>query len=107
MASWASPMGSQRCAAHLARDREPLDYRTAQKAIHPRQKEVGRTLRRRTELRDHMLKEPDEHIRELRADEADAITPATRPDYDPFIAFARASGLRLRECRDVAPSRSG
>ena len=48
--------------------------------------------------RDHMLKEPDEHIRELRADEADAITLATRPYYDPFIAFARASGLRLREC---------
>jgi integrase len=46
----------------------------------------------------HMLKEPDEHVRELRADEADAITLATRPDYEPFIAFARATGLRLREC---------
>lgn len=46
----------------------------------------------------HMLEEPDEHVRELRAEEADAITLATRPDYEPFIAFARATGLRLREC---------
>ena len=48
--------------------------------------------------REHMLPEPIEHVRELRPEEADAITLATRADYEPFIAFARATGLRLREC---------
>lgn len=37
-------------------------------------------------------------MRELRGDEADKLTLATRADYAPFFAFARASGLRLREC---------
>ena len=46
----------------------------------------------------YMLPEVDEHVRELRTDEADALMLATRPDYSPFIAFARATGLRLREC---------
>jgi integrase len=46
----------------------------------------------------HMLKESEEHVRELRADEAEALRQATRPDYMPFMAFARATGLRLREC---------
>ena len=37
-------------------------------------------------------------MRELRGDEADALALAVRPDYAPFFAFARASGIRLREC---------
>jgi integrase len=48
--------------------------------------------------REHMLPEEEEHVRELRADEADKLTLATRHDYAPFFAFARATGLRLREC---------
>ncbi len=46
----------------------------------------------------HMLPEADERVRELRGDEADKLTLATRNDYAPFFAFARATGLRLREC---------
>ena len=48
--------------------------------------------------REHMLPESEEHVRELHADEANAITLAIRTDYAPFLAFARATGLRLREC---------
>src|SRR3990172_8165063 len=45
-----------------------------------------------------MLPEADEHVRELHDDEANKLTLATRHDYGPFFAFARATGLRLREC---------
>lgn len=46
----------------------------------------------------HWLAEPQERVRELVGDEADRIEAATRDDYGPFFAFARASGLRLKEC---------
>jgi len=46
----------------------------------------------------HMLPVPDERVRELSDDEADRLDAATRDDYAPFFAFARASGLRLNEC---------
>jgi len=48
--------------------------------------------------RNHRLKEPDEHVRELMADEGARIDRAMRADYEPFFRFARASGARLREC---------
>jgi integrase len=46
----------------------------------------------------HMLKEPQERVRELRVDEADKLEDAIRSDYWPFLDFARASGQRLKEC---------
>jgi integrase len=46
----------------------------------------------------HWLPEPQECGRELASDEADRLEAATRDDYAPFFAFARASGLRLNEC---------
>jgi integrase len=46
----------------------------------------------------HMLAVPTERVRELSDDEADRLDAAMRADYAPFFAFARASGLRLREC---------
>jgi integrase len=46
--------------------------------------------------RKYMLKVPSERVREV--SEAEAELLATGDDYEPFIAFARASGLRLREC---------
>lgn len=46
----------------------------------------------------HRLAEPAERVRELANDEAARLEAATRPDYMPFFAFAKASGLRLREC---------
>ncbi len=48
--------------------------------------------------RVHMLAEPQERIRELVGDEGARLHEATREDYVPFFSFARASGLRLREC---------
>lgn len=46
----------------------------------------------------HKLKEPQERVRELSGKEADAIDAAMRLDYEPFFAFAAATGQRLREC---------
>jgi integrase len=46
----------------------------------------------------HWLPEPQERVRELVGDEGDRLEDATRDDYAPFFAFAKASGLRLREC---------
>lgn len=48
--------------------------------------------------KDHWLSEPQERVRELREDEGDRLDAATRADLAPFFAFAKASGLRLREC---------
>ena len=42
--------------------------------------------------------EPQERVRELVGDEGERLEAATRDDYAPFFAFARASGLRLRQC---------
>jgi integrase len=46
----------------------------------------------------HLLPVPAERVRELSDDEADRLEAATRVDLAPFFAFARASGLRLKEC---------
>lgn len=48
--------------------------------------------------RKHWLAEPQERVRELSDDEAERLDDATRDDLAPFFAFAKASGLRLREC---------
>src|SRR5262249_25787825 len=45
-----------------------------------------------------LLQEPAERVRELKSDESDAIENAMRDDYEPFFDFARASGMRLKEC---------
>lgn len=45
-----------------------------------------------------LLPEPEELVRELQGEEADAIDDAMRADYEPFFAFVRASGMRLKEC---------
>lgn len=44
------------------------------------------------------LPEPEERVRELQDDEATAFDEAMRADYEPFFAFVRASGMRLKEC---------
>jgi integrase len=47
---------------------------------------------------DLLLPEPLERVRELHSEESEALDGAMRDDYEPFFAFVRASGLRLREC---------
>jgi integrase len=46
----------------------------------------------------HMLREPQERVRELRADEGDRLDENIRADYEPFLSFARPSGQRFKEC---------
>jgi integrase len=47
--------------------------------------------------RDHALKEPQEHVRELREGEGEALDSAVRADYAPWLEFARLTGLRHQE----------
>src|SRR5690606_10034236 len=46
----------------------------------------------------HYLPEPEPDSREIPAADRDAIEAELRRDYEPFFAFASASGLRLNEC---------
>jgi len=59
---------------------------------------AGVRFNRKPNWRKHMLSEPAERIRELHDDEAERLDEAMRADFEPFFAFARATGLRQREC---------
>jgi integrase len=48
--------------------------------------------------RNHILKEPQERVRELAEHEAEQLAAVTRDDFAPFFAFARTSAFRLKEC---------
>lgn len=50
------------------------------------------------EWRKHMLKEPQERVRELRTDEEATLFAALRPDYHAVVRFALLTGCRLNEC---------
>jgi integrase len=58
----------------------------------------GVHLNREPDWRRLLLPEPQERVRELDSDESERIDAAMRADYEPFFSFARATGLRLREC---------
>lgn len=45
-----------------------------------------------------LLPEAQERVREVRASEEVALETAIRPDYQEIVNFARASGLRMKEC---------
>jgi len=45
----------------------------------------------------HMLKEPKERVRELRADEEQRLFEKLREDYHPILRFAIMTGVRLGE----------
>ena len=47
--------------------------------------------------RDHLLKEPEEHVRELHEGEGEALAGAVRDDYAPWLEFASMTGLRHQE----------
>jgi integrase len=49
----------------------------------------------------HMLKEPQERVRELQAGEEDALFEALRTDYHPIARFALLTGCRMQECLDL------
>ncbi len=68
------------------------------KKLFTRAKAWGVRFDREPNWKVHWLPEPQERVRELIGDEGDRLEAATRADYGPFFALARASGLRLREC---------
>lgn len=68
------------------------------KKLFTRAKAWGVRFDREPNWKMHWLPEPQERVRELVGDEGDRLEEATRGDYAPFFAFARASGLRLNEC---------
>lgn len=47
--------------------------------------------------RDHMLREPKERVRELRADEEARLFEVLREDFHPIVRFALLTGVRLGE----------
>ena len=47
--------------------------------------------------RDHMLREPKERVREMKAEEESRLFATMRPDYHPVIRFVLLTGLRLDE----------
>ncbi|TVR12285.1 MAG: site-specific integrase [Salinarimonadaceae bacterium] len=46
----------------------------------------------------HLLKEPQERVRELRPDEEAKMFEVLREDYHPIVRFAVMTGCRLNEC---------
>lgn len=63
-------------------------FAKAEKVVFENEPEWGKLL----------LSEPEERVRELKGEEADALDEAMRLDYAPFFDFVRASGMRLKEC---------
>jgi integrase len=61
-------------------------------------KDEGARFDHEPKWRELFLPEPEERVRELQDHEAEAIDDAMRADYEPFFAFARESGMRLKEC---------
>jgi integrase len=61
-------------------------------------KNEGVIFEREPKWNDLLLKEPVERVRELQDSEAAALDAVMRADFEPFFAFAKASGMRLREC---------
>jgi integrase len=47
--------------------------------------------------RDHWQTQPEERVRELDSQEADALDAAVRDDYAPWFQFCRLTGLRRNE----------
>jgi integrase len=61
-------------------------------------KAEGAKFDREPDWADLLLPEPAERVRELQSEEGAALDGVMRGDYEPFFAFVRASGLRLKEC---------
>jgi integrase len=89
--------------SHRVRDRliSPFTVNATTKQVRKlfaRAKLWGVRFNHEPRWREHWLKEPQERVRELAEHEAAQLDAAIRDDLAPFFAFARASGLRLREC---------
>lgn len=49
----------------------------------------------------HMLKEPEERVRELKSDEEDRLFKTLRNDYHHIVRFGLLTGCRMQECLDL------
>lgn len=56
---------------------------------------------RQIDWRAHMLKEPEERVREMAEGEEAKLFSTLRPDYVPIVRFALLSGCRMQECLDL------
>ncbi|WP_339033755.1 site-specific integrase [Bradyrhizobium symbiodeficiens] len=61
-------------------------------------KAEGAVFENEPQWEELLLAEPEERVRELKIEEGDALDEAMRDDYEPFFAFVRACGMRLKEC---------
>ena len=68
------------------------------RTLFARAKLCGVRFEQEPKWKKYFLPVPEERVRELSDDEADRLDAAMRDDYAPFFAFARESGLRLKEC---------
>jgi len=68
------------------------------KKLFTRAKAWGARFDREPKWRDHRLEEPQERVRELHDDEGERLDAEMREDLAPFFAFAKASGMRRKEC---------
>jgi integrase len=68
------------------------------KKLFTRAKAWGVRFNREPVWRNHWLNEPQERVRELHDAESDRLDEEVRKDLAPFFAFAKASGMRLKEC---------
>jgi integrase len=90
--------------SHKRKDGSPISPYTVNdtteqlKKLFTRSKTWGVRFRHEPVWRDHWLDEPQERVRELREDEGARLDAAVRDDLAPFFAFAKASGLRRKEC---------
>jgi integrase len=102
---------SHRAIPHNApKDRKPEDYAFISSAtvnrsttevlkkLFTRAKAWGIRFEHEPRWRDHILKEPQERVRELQGNEGQRLVAATRNDYQPLFEFAHVTGLRREEC---------
>lgn len=68
------------------------------KKLFTRAKTWGVRFHHEPAWRDHWLDEPQERVRELQDAESDRLDAEMRSDLAAFFAFAKASGMRLKEC---------
>lgn len=71
------------------------------RALLKRAAEVWGQSVRRINWRGHLLKEPEERVRELTPAEEILLFAKLRADYHPIVRFALQTGCRLQECVDL------
>ena len=90
--------GHKTCSGALISPFTVNDTTEQLKKLFTRAKDWNVRFERAPQWKRHWLKEPQERVRELSKTEDALLFNAMRDDYEPFFAYAQASGARLREC---------